>query len=178
MPVLENIAAAAAAAGLDYLLIGGHAVIAHGFPRNTFDLDLLVRRSEAERWTTLAAAQGYAFEKQTDNFARYQRADGTDFPLDLMLVNESTFAKLQTQAQPVAYGPQSVPVVSLPHLIALKCHAIRHGRSDRKIKDTDDILRLVSLHRLDLRRPDLRELILHYGTPELYEKLENSTRPD
>ncbi|HOB97575.1 MAG TPA: hypothetical protein PKM43_02370 [Verrucomicrobiota bacterium] len=37
---LTGLAQRAREGGLAFLLIGGHAVIAHGHPRNTFDLDV------------------------------------------------------------------------------------------------------------------------------------------
>jgi len=50
---LATIAARAATLGLPLLLGGGHAVIAHGYPRSTFDLDLLVRRADRSQWLLL-----------------------------------------------------------------------------------------------------------------------------
>jgi hypothetical protein len=39
---------------LPFLRGGGHAVIAHGFPRSTFDLDLIIFRGDREPWLKLA----------------------------------------------------------------------------------------------------------------------------
>jgi hypothetical protein len=47
---LKRLLAALHAEGAEYLLIGGYALIAHGYPRATVDIDLLVpsRRAAAE----------------------------------------------------------------------------------------------------------------------------------
>ena len=44
MNELAIIASSAESHGIPFLLGGGHAVITHGFPRSTFDLDLDVIR--------------------------------------------------------------------------------------------------------------------------------------
>src|SRR5689334_18540011 len=56
---LEKITAGAKESKLMFLIAGGHAVIAHGHQRNTFDLDLIVRREDANQWRQLASGLGY-----------------------------------------------------------------------------------------------------------------------
>ena len=63
-----------------------------------------------------------------------------------------------------------VRVVSLRHLLALKCHAIKHGHPGRIVKDADDVLRLVAANKLDMNEPGMRDLFLKHGTAELYEE--------
>jgi hypothetical protein len=55
-------------------------------------------------------------------------------------------------------------IVSLHHLLALKCHAIKHGHTGRIVKDGDDVIHLVQANRLDPNEPALRELFLKHGT--------------
>ena len=50
MNTAEVITACNKEAGLPFLIIGGLAVIAHGYQRNTVDLDYLARRSDREAW--------------------------------------------------------------------------------------------------------------------------------
>ena len=49
------------AEGVEYVVVGGYAVIAHGFPRTTADLDLLVRPTvpNARRVVRALARFGY-----------------------------------------------------------------------------------------------------------------------
>ena len=53
--------------GLPFLIIGGHAVNAHGFARFTKDLDLLIRRIDVEKWLASLKMDGYAIEHDGDN---------------------------------------------------------------------------------------------------------------
>jgi hypothetical protein len=64
-----------------------------------------------------------------------------------------------------------VKVVSLLHLIALKCHSLKNSKSLRRLKDMDDLIQLILINRLDLNGPELRATILKHGDSELYEKL-------
>jgi len=92
-------------------------------------------------------------------------------PLDLMLVNDTTFAKLAADAVPAPPSASGARMVALLHLLALKCHAIKHGHPGRVVKDVDDAIRLTEVNRLDVNDPKIRELFLRHGTVELYEKI-------
>jgi hypothetical protein len=99
-------------------------------------------------------------------------ADDRTLPVDLMMVNESTFAKMLSLAKECSALPPDARVVSLEHLLALKCHAIKHGHPGRVEKDVDDVLGLVRANQLDATSADWREIFLKYGPPELDESSE------
>jgi hypothetical protein len=171
---IASIAARAAERTLPFLLAGGHAVITHGHTRNTFDLDLVIRQSDREKWTTLVRELGYAFHSEGPTFLQFNPPNARMLPLDLMLMKEETFTKLVAEAVP---GPESAggaKSVSLLHLLALKCHAIKHGHKGRVVKDADDVIHLVQINRLDVRRPDIREIFLKFGTTDFYEKVQRA----
>jgi len=64
----------------------------------------------------------------------------------------------------------SLNVVSLPHLFALKCHALRN-RPHRAIKDIEDLVQLARINKLDLNEPGWRAILVKHGGQELYELL-------
>ncbi len=156
---------------LAFLLIGGHAVIAHGHPRNTFDLDLVVPRPAVEGWRALVLALGYTLHGEGPTFIQFNPVDAVSLPLDLMIVGENTYRQLEAAAVNVPVSGAGVPTVCLRHLLALKAHAIRHGHPGRVEKDVDDVIGLVRANHLDVAEPQWRELFLTYGPPELHEKL-------
>jgi hypothetical protein len=158
------------------LLAGGHAVIAHGHPRNTFDIDLIVRRVDQDLWADLARGLGYSFHREGPTFIQFNPPDAQSLPLDLMLVGEETFAKLMADAVPAPASAAGAKVVSLRHLIALKCHAIKHGHRGRIVKDADDVIRLALANKLELDEPGMRDLFLKHGTAEFYEKVRRLCR--
>jgi predicted nucleotidyltransferase len=175
---LSVLAQRAREAGLGFLLIGGHAVIAHGHPRNTFDLDLVVPRTAVEAWRALALALGYIPHGEGPTFIQFNPPDTVTLPLDLMIVSEDTYRRLEAAAVDVPVSAAGVRAVGLQHLLALKAHAIRHGHPGRVEKDVDDVIGLVRANHLDVAEPLWRGLFLKYGPPELHEKLLRLQRPD
>ena len=95
-----------------------------------------------------------------------------------MALHEDTFSKLRAEAVPAPSTIPGVWVVSLMHLLALKCHAIKHGHAGRIVKDVEDVIRLIQNNRLDPDAQTVRELLLKHGTEELYEKVRRACRRD
>ena len=173
---LETIASRAADEGIAFLLTGGHAVIIHGFARSTFDLDLVVRQSDKQKWLQLARGMGYEAYHQGPSFIQFNAAKADSFPLDLMLVNDQTFSKLQAEAILAPPGTPGVQVVSLLHLLALKCHAIKHGHPGRILKDAEDVIQLIQNNKLNPEAEEIRDLFQKHGTAEFYERIKAACR--
>jgi len=111
-------------------------------------------------------------------FMQFEPAPNTPLPVDLMFVAEEVFERMRREAQLASVEGLSVGVVSLLHLFALKCHAIKNGKGMRRIKDTADLIQLVGINHLDLNEPALRATILKHGDQELYEKLQRACTPE
>ena len=94
--------------------------------------------------------------------------------VDLMFVSEDVFSQLESASVEAKMEGATVRVVSLLHLIALKCHALQHSKSIRRLKDMDDLVQLILINRLDLNEPELRATILKHGNAETYEKLRHA----
>lgn len=167
MTALETITAKAREKGLRFLVVGGHAVMAHGFARSTFDLDLMIPASEREAWKSMMLELGGTLFSENAVFMQFSATDSLP-ATDLMQSKEETFAKLWQEAFIPSNG---IKFVSLLHLIALKCHAIKHGHAGRVEKDVDDVLHLVKENKLNILDSKFKALILKHGTPEIYEKL-------
>src|SRR5688572_5586345 len=121
MTTAEIIAACAGGSRLAFLIVGGHAVIAHGYPRNTVDLDFLVRKADREDWTAELAKLGYQATHVHENFIQFSSSQGA-IDVDLMLVNDATFDSMQAAAKDRGFGNTTAKIPSLEHLIALKLH--------------------------------------------------------
>lgn len=170
MSTLEEIAGRARKDNLAVLVAGGHAVIVHGYQRTTFDIDLAILRTDREKWIGLMSGLGFVLFHEGPSFLQFNPPAG-ESPVDLMFLNQPTFEKLQRAAVPNPGGEGYPPVICLRDLIAMKCHAIKHGHGGRIVKDADDVLQLFLVNRLDPANSDWRELVLKYGTEDLYEKL-------
>jgi hypothetical protein len=172
--VLRAISQKAGEAGLPMLLIGGYAVMAHGFVRATDDLDLLVQRSRRDQWRRLLEGLGMSLYREMPAFMQFNPAPDARLPVDLMFVADEVFERMWAAAEQAVVEDMSLGIVSLLHLIALKCHAIQHGQPRRCVKDTEDLIQLITLNGLDLNEPELQATILKHGNQELYEKLQHA----
>ena len=174
MSQFQTISLKAGEAGLPFLIIGGYAVMAHGFVRATDDLDLLVQSGQRDQWRGLLEGLGMRVFREAPAFMQFEPPSDTGLPVDLMLVGEEIFEQMRADAEPASVAGVPFGVVSLLHLIALKCHAIQHGKPLRRIKDTEDLIQLTIINHLDLNEPELRATILKHGNQELYEKLQRA----
>lgn len=174
MNELASIDSRAAEHGVGFILAGGHAVIAHGFPRSTFDLDLVVRKSDRKQWLSIAADIGYVLQSEGAVFAQFSPGGQISFPLDLMFVEDETFRKMEADALP-ASAKVPARIVSLQHLLALKCHAIKNAHPGRIIKDAEDVIQLVKKNRVDIEAEPFRTIFLKYGPEDFYAKLRRAT---
>ena len=174
MNTAEIIAACSKDTGLPFLVIGGLAVIAHGYPRDTVDLDYLVRHSDRDAWRQALAAYGYETVHKHENFIQFASKQGL-IDLDLMFVNERTFDTMFGASEIKNIGPAAARFPSLEHLMALKLHVVKQNLPQRVLGDLDDIVNLVLANRVNLREEKWRQLFVKYGTLEVYEKIVHAT---
>ena len=176
MNQLEQIERESSARGLPFLLIGGFAVIQHGYARYTEDLDLMIARESAAAWRDMLTALGYRLFHEEQTFIQFTPPSPASQPVDLMLANPSTFAGLLAASGTTRMQGADLKVVSLEHLIALKLHVLKQGRLHRFLKDFEDVAQLIRLNNLDLNSAPWRGLFLRYGTAELLDKLQRASR--
>lgn len=171
MKILATIAERAAAEGLPFLVIGGNAVIAYGYPRMTRDIDLLVRDSDRRAWDTLITSLDYTPHQIARAFHMYNPIARGDLPVDLMLVDADTFAKLAAQPNQCVLDQTQVFVPKLSHLLALKLHALRNGSSHRYERDLSDVVMLIDVNKVDLAASEYADILTRYATPAVREEI-------
>jgi hypothetical protein len=176
MTAPQVLKACAQEAHLPFLVIGGFAVIAHGYQRSTGDLDVLVRRSDDTAWTEALKRVGYTLLHAQRTFAQYKSADGS-IDLDLMYVDDATFDPMYAASEPKDFHGVPIKVPSLEHLVALKLHVLKQDLRHRRLYDADDIIQLVLRNKIDLRESKWQALFEKYGTLEWYEKIRHATQP-
>lgn len=161
-------------AGLtDFLIIGGNAVIAHGVPRFTQDVDFVIPDRLKTEWRNFLEREGFSFYHGTGAFQQFHDTNGGKPRVDLMLVDEATWQKLNGDAWSFEIGEQvTAPVASPMHIIAMKLTACRseHRRDDAV--DWIDILSLSRVHGFDPRvDAKFSDFVLKYGGKDLHKKL-------
>ncbi|HAO80666.1 MAG TPA: hypothetical protein DCQ92_17180 [Verrucomicrobia subdivision 3 bacterium] len=170
MSLLRVISQKADEQKLPFMLIGGYAVMAHGFVRTTGDIDFIIRKSQANDWQKLLESLKFAVHFSGPTFLQFNPPPSEKLPLDLMFVNNEIFNQMLSAAAQIETDGVMARVVSLLHLFALKCHAFQ-SRPHRAMKDIEDLVQLTKINKLDLNEPTLRAILLKHGGQEFYELL-------
>jgi hypothetical protein len=168
------LAAIAESEGLQSVLVGGNAVNLYAYRRTTFDVDLLVRESDSQRWLTFFEQHGYQVFHRTANFIRMHfAADAAKaLPVDLMLANEDTFHKILAESRRCDVGEGIQLAIPTPlHLIAMKLHALKsHARVEHGA-DFQDVIHLIKIAKIDIHSREFTEIIERYATEAIRTKL-------
>ena len=134
----------------------------------------MILRQDRGKWIDLL--KGLGQEKVADGltFLQFESTNKTTMPVDLMLSNSATFEKMSAESLVALKDFGTIRMVSLRHLVALKCHAIKFGHPGRVEKDVDDLIGLGKVNNLNWNDAEWREIVLKHGTKELDEKLQRS----
>ena len=171
MEVLRTLVFAAESQNLEMLLIGGHAINFYGLSRQTGDLDLIVKLSQKNEFLEILKKLKYTKSQDDNNFTRHKPAELGEWPIDLMYVDDQTFASLYKNSTQGQVGVADIKIVSARHLALLKIHALKHYQAHRFAKDYNDLLFLIRTSKCDFSEEELKELCLKYASLDLYEKL-------
>ena len=95
-------------------------------------------------------------------FVRYSHPSVYLLDVDVLLVDPSTFDKLQARSLVYRVGEAEMRVPCLLHLIALKLHAMKNSPR-RELKDLADIVELLQGNPDSVSREDLAAACEQYG---------------
>lgn len=153
------------------MLIGGRSLEAHGYVRNTKDVDLLITTQDIPVMERLLTAIGYRKEAESGIFSRWRHSSMEAEDVDLMFVGASSFESLNQDCVTMRIGSAKLRVPSVAGIVALKLHAVKNNPG-RFAKDAADILSLMRLNPAALDRDGLRQLCEKFGNAEIWTKLE------
>lgn len=142
-----------------WYLFGAQAVVIHGAPRLSADVDVTVRLDpdEPERFAREMADAGFALRVDDPDFVRRTRVmpfvhGRTGMPLDVVLAGSGLEDEFLERAHHVVVGAIRVPVIDPEDLVIAKILA---GRS----KDVDDAATLWRLHAATLSADRIRRVL-------------------
>jgi Nucleotidyl transferase AbiEii toxin, Type IV TA system len=160
--VFEILSQTASERGIGLLVVGGHAMQAYGSARQTLDADFLVSDVARPLLSDALAAAGFQCLSHTINFARFRHAKSEMQDVDFLFVDDSTLQKMIAGSLQITFGSSTLRVPGLPHLIALKLHAMKNDPG-RRARDLADIVDLLRLHPHDVSESELAGLCERYG---------------
>lgn len=154
--------------GIPHAVVGGVAVCLHGYQRNTVDVDVLVRRTDADSVRNNLAQSGFRWNSEA---AEFRSPSGV--PVQCLLsgdrAGEGSEIALPDPADARAVTElEGLPVLSLAKLIETKI-ACGQGNLRRTHKDFADVVELIAAHNLSREfakhlhksvRKTFRELVL------------------
>jgi hypothetical protein len=157
------------------ILAGGFAVNAHGYTRNTLDVDFICSEKDLIDVKNVLIQLGYSNIDQTKVALHCQHPDN-GFRIDMLVVEQETFDDLQNSTIVSEVTEALVfPTLSLEHLLSMKLHALQQHEGARRDKDLPDIAWLTVLNELSLEQ-DLKPLCLKYGSEDLYDQISKTIR--
>jgi hypothetical protein len=168
------LAAAAEAEGLESLLVGGNAVNLYGYRRTTFDVDLLIPEEQCERWIEFFGGHGFRIYHRTANFVRLHFAADPQkvLPVDLMLADDQTFRKLQSDSRRQLATSAELAVPSALHLVAMKLHALQNQARMERSPDFEDVIHLIKTAKIEVRGREFSEILERYASESIRSRIE------
>ncbi|MDH3492530.1 MAG: hypothetical protein OEM82_03195 [Acidobacteriota bacterium] len=118
---------------IEYAVCGGLALTIHGFPRATFDIDILIRPDSLESAFEIAAEKGYdirgldlSFKESAVEIRRVSKIDDNDevISLDLILVTPMVQDVWESR-ESLIWQDKTLWIVSRDGLIKMKTLAAR-----------------------------------------------------
>ncbi len=145
---LRDLVAAMDDIGRPWMVIGGIAVVAHGLPRATIDVDATLAAANTDTGNVLRVLERHGFVAripEAESFARRHQVlllvhQASGVPLDLTFAWLPFEEEALSRARAVAFPGVDVPVVALDDLLIYKLVASRP-------RDLDDVERLFAAHR-------------------------------
>ncbi|MFH1476181.1 MAG: nucleotidyltransferase family protein [Verrucomicrobiota bacterium] len=168
---LEIICNGAAERHCQILLIGGYALPVFDVVRQTADVDSLIADADERILHDILIKAGYKERQRTEAFVRYTHPSAVALDIDVMLVDQDTFDKMLKRSSEHQVGSVKVRIPCLPHLIALKLHAIKNNPK-RELKDLGDIMALLEANPEKVSQNELRRICKRYGPAGIFNRLE------
>lgn len=144
---------------IEYLLVGGIAILKYVEGRNTEDIDLIMALSSLEKLPELRV------EDRDDDFAR---ASFDGLRIDLLLTSNPLFEKVQRRyATTQRFNEQDIPCATVEGLLLLKLYAL------------PSLYRQGNFARVALYESDISTLMHEYRPPiePLFEELQSHLSP-
>jgi len=135
--------------GTPYALIGGLAMAAHGMPRTTLDVDVVVPAEVQTGLVGFLEGLGYETLHLSSGYSNHHNPDPAMGHVDVVYVRGETSRELFAARRWVAgHGGRRLAVLRPEHLAAMKVFAMKNDPS-RTFRELEDIRFLLTLDGVD-----------------------------
>jgi hypothetical protein len=141
--------------GVEYAVIGGFALLAHGIERATFDLDFVTVRDCQDQLILALEQQGYETLHRSTGYSNHLHAEHDLGRVDFVYVDRATADQLIASAKQVEVLPGFEAKVPKPeHLAAMKVRALKNdpSREQQELADIRRLMELPGVDRSEIRR--------------------------
>jgi len=177
--VLENFNKLAIDNQLEYLIIGGYAASYWGTPRFTADIDFAIERTQFPKVESIMASLSYVldFKHPKGSFVHFSPSTGSDFRIDFVIVDSSTWKELYDKKSYADFGLEiKCPVVSPIHLIAMKLHSAKQPDRNEYLKDLADIIEVMLAQNITFQTLESDGILTKYGSESTNNELRRLLR--
>ncbi|MBL7077157.1 MAG: nucleotidyltransferase [Kiritimatiellae bacterium] len=173
--VLEVVTQRLPEAGVDAIMIGGHAVNSYGVLRATQDIDFMIAAAQEDVVRRIMRDTGFTNMAIHETVMFFKRPEST-LRIDFLKVDQDTMDKLLANSREVDYFSGHVMrIPQLKDLLAMKIFALVSGGTKREEKDFPDIVNLTMENNLDLEA-DLHPLCRQFGSEQIFERVSTRIR--
>lgn len=155
--------------GVDFLMIGGHAVNHYGYSRATVDVDFMITAHDVPAVREVMKEAGFSNVSESENVIFFGHPENPH-RVDFLKIDRDSMQELMESAGQIDYCGFSLKVPGITDLIAMKLHALAHGSPQRREKNLPDILHLAAECSMDPE--SLHVLCDKYANDETFALLE------
>ena len=156
--------------GVPLLIIGGHAVNAHGGSGDTAEVECAIAAASEAKFAHYVSLAGWNMVYRTQFFAKYRLLSTGSPEMKVMFLDPTTFDRLLAAGFDFPFDGVPLRVPSLIHVIAMKLQGVKN-EPHLEIGEFPKILALLRANSDAWKSDDLLEACNRFGPPEIYDRL-------
>ena len=155
-----------AGSGVPLLIIGSHAVNAHGCPCEHRELECALAATNEAHFAEYLGLGGWNMVYRTQFFAKYRLLSTGTPVLKAMFLDPVTFERLATGGFDFTFDNVTLRVPSLLHVVAMKLQSVKN-EPHLEIDEMPQILALLRANLASWKPEDLTQVCDRFGPPEI-----------
>ena len=156
--------------GVPLLLIGGHAVDAHGGSGDTSELECAIAAASEAKFAHYVGLSGWNMIYRTQFFSKFRLLSTGSPVIKVMFLDDTTFGRMHDGGFDFAFEKIRLRVPALIHVIAMKLQVVKN-EPHREIDELPQILALLRANPGRWKPEELTEACDRFGPPEIHERL-------